>query len=175
MSIIIGLSLAEILSTLADSVIRKKERKFSWIHTLLSGGIFFALLQTWWEIWDLQLVDEWAFTHLLIMLCPPVVLFIISRLLNPGREYKGSMDDYYFSYASYIWYLITFGVIIGNSFRAIAFGSPLFIIDNLSAIPLIIISITLGISSNRTLHRVLVPIVIVIVLLDILLINFLIS
>jgi len=172
MSIIIGLSIAEILSTLADSIIHKVERKFSWLHTVLSIGVFFALLQNWWEIWDLRLIDEWTFPQMIVMLIPPVILFIISRLLNPGKEYKGSMDEYYFQHASYIWFFIAFGVILGNSFRAVAFGSPLLIIDNLSALPLILISIILGLSKNKVLHKILVPLPLVIVILDVLLINF---
>jgi hypothetical protein len=174
-SIIIGLSVAEILSGLTDSLTRKKGRKFSWIYTTISVGIFLILIQVWWESWELKLENQWAFPHLLLFLSIPVLLFIISRILNPGRDYSGSLDDYYFDNASKIWILLGIGLIIGNTFRTILYGSKLFIIDNLNADPMLIICIVLGISTKKVLHKILVPLTVLIILLDVLLINYFIT
>ena len=175
LSIIIGLSVAEILTALADTLSSRKNVKHSWLHGLLSLGIFLILIQIWWESWDLREIGQWAYSDMLLLLSIPVLLFIISRILNPGRDYSESLNDYYLKNASKIWIILSIGVIIGNSFRTILYGSKLLSIDNLSAIPILIICLILGISTNKTVHKVLIPVFVLIVLLDVLLINFFIS
>ena len=174
-SIIVGMSLAELLSGIADSITRRNNREFSWIHLLLSCGLLIAIIQTWWELWDFHDTTEWAFPNLLLMLSPSVILFLIARILNPGRDFNASVENYYYRNAPQIWILIAVGVFIGNIFRTIILDSKIFIVDNLSAVPLILISIILIISSNRLLHKILILATIILVLLDVLLINFLIS
>jgi len=99
----------------------------------------------------------------------------VARILNPGRDFEDSVEDYYFRNARLIWILIAIVVFIGNTFRTITQDSKLFIVDNLSAVPLILISILLIISSNRLLHKIMIVIMILLIFLDVLLINFLIS
>lgn len=175
LSIIIGLSIAEILTGFADSLSSKREQKFPWLHTLFSLGLFLVSLQVWWESWELRLLDQWAFTDLVLMVSIPVLLFVISRILNPGRDYAGNLDDYYLKNASKIYILLGIAVLIGNSFRSILYGAPLFIVDNLTAVPLLIIAIILGLSKNKTIHKILLAIIISLILLDVLLINLFIS
>ena len=174
-SIIIGLSVTEILIAFADSLSSRKKMKSSWLHAQLSFGIFLILIQIWWESWELQQIDQWAFTDMLLLLSIPVLLFIISRILNPGREYSESLNDYYLINASKIWILLGIAVIIGNSFRTILYGHQLLSIDNLSAIPILIICFLLGLSNNKTVHNILIPVFVTIIFLDVILINFFIS
>ena len=175
-SIIIGMSITELLAGMADTITRKNSRTFSWIHVLLSIGLLIASIQIWWEFWDFSTITEWSFLNLLLMLLPPVFLYLIARIINPGREFSGSLDDYYFLTAGRIWVLIGLAVIIGNSFRSmINDESRLFIVDNLSAIPILAICLVLAISKNRLIHQLFMILIILIILLDVLLINFLIS
>lgn len=175
-SIIIGMAVTELLAGLADTITRKNSRSFSWIHVLLSIGLLIACIQTWWELWDFSGITEWSFLNLLIMLLPSVFLYLIARIINPGREFSGSLDDYYFLTARRIWILIGLAVLIGNSFRSVInTESKLFIVDNLSAIPLLAICVTLAISKNRFIHKLLMILIIAIILLDVLLISYLIS
>ena len=175
-SIIIGMSVTEILAGLADTITRKNSREFSWIHLLLSFGLLIASIQIWWEMWDFSRITEWSFLNLLLMLLPPVFLYLIARILNPGREFSGSLDDYYFLVARRIWVLIGLAVLVGNTFRSlINEESRLFIVDNLSAIPILGICVILAMSKNRLIHRLFMILLILIILLDVLLINYLIS
>ena len=153
-SIIIGMSVTELLAGIADTITHKKSRTFSWIHVLLSIGLLIASIQSWWELWEFSGIAEWSFLNLLLILLPPVLLYLIARILNPGREFSGSLNDYYFHTARKIWVLASLAVIIGNSFRAlINEESRLFIVDNLSAIPILAICLTLAISKNRIIHK----------------------
>ena len=174
-SIIVGMSLTELLSGIADSMTRRNKREFSWLHLLLSFALLFAIIQTWWELWDFHTTTEWTFSNLLLMLSPSIVLYLVARILNPGREFKSSVENYYFKNARLIWILVAIAIIIGNTFRTITQDAKLFIVDNLSAVPLILICIILIISSNRKLHMIMIIITIIMIFLDVLLINFIIS
>ena len=174
-SIIVGMSLTELLSGIADSMTRRNKREFSWLHLLLSLTLLFGLIQTWWELWDFHNITEWTFSNLLLMLSPSIILYLVARILNPGREFNNSVEDYYFKNARLIWILVAIAVFIGNTFRTVTQDAKLFIVDNLSAVPLLLISIILIISSNRKLHMIMIIISIIMILLDVLLINFLIS
>jgi len=48
-SIIVGMSLAELLSGIADSITRRHSREFSWTHLLFSFALLIAIIQTWWR------------------------------------------------------------------------------------------------------------------------------
>ncbi|RLE02643.1 MAG: hypothetical protein DRJ13_05345 [Bacteroidetes bacterium] len=109
------------------------------------------------------------------MLSPSIILYLVARILNPGREFKSSVEDYYFKNARLIWILVAIAIFIGKTFHTITQDAKLFIVDNLSAVPLLLISIILIISSNRKLHMIMIIITIIMIFLDVLLINFLIS
>ena len=170
-ALIVGMSLTELLSGIADSMTRRNNREFSWTHLTLSFALLIAIISTWWELWDFNETVEWAFSNLLLILSPAIFLYLVARILNPGRDFKDSVENYYYMNAKLIWTLVVIAVFIGNTFRTIAQDSKLFIVDNLSAIPLILISILLIVSSNRLLHKIMIIIIILLILLDVLLIN----
>ena len=67
-----------------------------------------------------------------------------------------------------MWPLAGLTVIIGTSFRPVAFGYPMSTLDNASAIPIIAICVLLTATRIRWIHGVLVPLVLASVLLDVL-------
>ena len=109
---------------------------------------------------------------MLLMLGSPVLLFLIAHVMFPERESDISLDDYYFERARLIWALAGLTVIVGTLFRPLAFGMPLWIVDNLSAVPTILACTLLSFLNTRLLHRVVVPIILVFVLLDTLTVSY---
>jgi hypothetical protein len=106
------------------------------------------------------------------MLGSPIFLFLIAHVMFPERESNVSLDDYYFEQARLIWTLAGLTVIVGGLFRPLAFGMPLWIVDNLSSVPTIFTCALLSFVNKRMLHRVVIPIILVVVLLDTLAISY---
>jgi hypothetical protein len=171
LSLIVGLGLAEILSGVARHLKRDGLRAFSWTHSAISAIVFIGLLQTFWESWSLQSVPTWTFPAMLLMLGAPVTLFLIAHVIFP-EEIEKSLDEHYFERTRLLWVLGGLTVVVGALFRPLAFDEPLWTLDNVSAIPTLAVCILLGAISARLLHRVLVPLVLLMVLLDILAINY---
>lgn len=63
-SIIVGLGVAEILTGIAQQIRRRATSTGYWVHCCGVALIFSALLQAWWELWDLAGTHERAFYSL---------------------------------------------------------------------------------------------------------------
>jgi len=172
LSLIVGLGLAEILTGIAGVLKSEGLRGFSWTHGAATLTLFVGLLQTFWESWGLAFIETWSFPAMLLMLGSPIFLFLIAHIIFPERESKVGLDDHYFERARLIWGLVGLTVIVGTLFRPLAFGMPLWIPDNLSSVPTISACVLLSFFNMRMLHRVVVPIILVVVLLDTLAISY---
>ena len=172
LSLIVGFGLAEILSGVARVLKVEGVKGLSWTHSAISMTVFVALLQTFWESWGLRSVEEWSFPAMLLLLAAPTFLFLAAHILSPEPGDSSSLDDYYYDRSRLIWALAGLTVIVGTFFRPLAFGMPLWVPDNLTAIPTLIVCILLSVVNARWLHRVLVPLVLIIVILDTLAINY---
>lgn len=172
LSLIVGLGVAEILTGIARVLKSEGLRGFSWTHSAITLTLFIGLLQTFWESWGLASIETWSFPAMLLMLGSPIFLFLIAHVLFPKWESSVNLEDYYFERARLIWTLVGLTVIVGTLFRPLAFGWPLWIPDNFSSIPTIFACVLLGFVKIRMLHRVLVPIILIVVLLDTLAISY---
>jgi len=109
---------------------------------------------------------------MLLMLGSPIFLFLIAHVLFPERESNVGLEDHYFERARLIWALVGLTVIVGTLFRPLAFGMPLWVFDNLSSVPTLAACALLSFVNMRMLHRVVVPIILVVVLLDTLAVSY---
>lgn len=166
LSLIVGLGLAEILSGIAKFLKRSGDHKIPWTHGAATLAVFIGLLQTFWESWGLRSIEVWSFPAMLLMLGSPIFLYLLASVLFPEHEEPTNLDDYYIERARLVWSLAGLTVIVGTLFRPMAFGDPLWVIDNASGIPVLVVCALLIISRRRVVHRVLVPIVLLSVLLD---------
>lgn len=171
-SIIVGLGIAEILTGVARQIRCRDSAQAYWVHSLLIVSIFFALIQQWWELWELRVVPEWTFIALLLLLAGPVCLFLIAHLLFPKPMEGAQLRDYYYGVMRPVWWLAAAAVIASTSFRPIMFDSNLFTADNATSFILLLGFVVLATSRRPILHSVLVPLFSLLLLLDILQFNF---
>ena len=165
-SVVIGLGLTEILTGWANLLRARDDVRFYWVHTLFQFGVFFALLQQWWEFWEMEEVGEIAFLAVLVVLATPILLFLIAHLLFPTQAEGADLEEYYYSQAPLLWGLVITGTLAGTFLEPVISGYPVFHPANLSGIPMVAFCFFLAVSKNRRAHGVLVPIIILIVLLD---------
>ena len=175
LSIIIGLGLAEILRGIARYIRSRDSASGYWVHSVAIILVFVALLQQWWEIWGLQNYSGWSFLGLLMMLTGPIGLFLISYLLFPQQVKGADYREYYYGPMRPIWWIAVLTVTLATLFRPIVFGEELFIIDNASSLIGFVGFTILALSKNRTLHAVIVPVLLASILWDILAMSFEIS
>ena len=166
LSLIVGLGVTEILSGIARFLKTSGTHKIPWIHSVATLAVFIALLQTFWESWGLRTIETWSFPAMLLMLGSPISLYLMAYILFPEQHDRTSLDDYYLERAPLLWPLAGLTVIVGTLFRPLAFGDPLWVVDNASGIPILAICGVLTVTGNRVVHRILVPVVLAAVLWD---------
>ncbi len=168
-SVVIGLGLTEILTGGANLLRERDSVRFHWIHVLFQFGVFFALLQQWWESWDWVGLEEISFIAVLTLLASPVFLYLIAHLLFPNPAKNADLESYYYRQASLLWGLVVAGTIVGTFIRPWAWGHPVFHMANFSGIPTILICFSLMSTKNPRVHSALAPLIILILILDTLL------
>ena len=165
-SVVIGLALSEVL-TGAASLLRVRDTvRFYWIHVVFQFGIFFSLLQQWWESWDIVNIDEIDLWSAILLLFPSIVLFLIAHLLFPRRAEHVDLESYYFKQAPILWGLVIFGTVIGTFMLPAVEDESILIWSNISGLPMIAVCVVLATSDRRLTHSILVPIVMILVILD---------
>jgi hypothetical protein len=170
-SVVIGLGLTEILTGAANLLRAREKVRFYWIHVMFQCGVFFALLQQWWEFWDMEGLGEISFFAVLIILAPPIILFLIAHLLYPTKAEGADLEAYYYRQAPLLWGLVVVGTLEGTFLQPLVSGEPIFHVANISGIPMVILCVVLAVSENRRVHSVLGPLIILMVLLDTILAN----
>lgn len=165
-SVVVGLALTELLSGAAQLLRDRDTVRFHWLHILFQIGVFFALLQQWWESWDLVNVTSVTFGSVLSLLLPSVVLFLIAHLMFPKPAKNADLEAYYYRQAPILWGLVFLGTLHGTFIEAIMQGTAVFQASNLTGIPILIICAILILNDRKPVHSILAPIIMLLVIFD---------
>ncbi len=167
-SIIIGLGVTELLTGVARGIRRRASVRFYWVHLALVLALFIALLQQWWETWGLTDVSEWSFLALLLMIAAPVCLFLMAHLVFPDPMDGADLEQYYYGEMRPIWALGAVAVVASTLFRPLVFGQVLFSASNATSFIGLLGFAALFASKRRSVHAVLVPSLVALLIVDIL-------
>lgn len=166
-SVIVGLALTEILTGAANLLRERRTVRFYWLHNLFQLGVFFALLQQWWESWELVDLTVISFGDVLLRLFPSIVLFLIAHLLYPSSVKNANLEEHYFDQSALLWGLALLGTIQGNIVSPLLRGVEVFDDPaNWLGFPVILCLLALTFSGNRRVHSILGPVVLSLIILD---------
>jgi len=174
-SIIIGLGVTEVLSGAARLLRARDSVRFYFIHPLFQLGIFLALLQNWWESWDLRTLPEITYLQACVLLLGPITSFMIAFLLFPDPVKGADLREYYYRQAPILWGLVAAGTFIGTFVKPLVFHSPVFEPGNLSGLLTMPFAITIASTRRPAVHTVLATAILGILILDTALPQFIIS
>ena len=166
-SIIVGLGVAEILNGIARQIRCRQSITGYWLHTCGVALIFLALLQNWWELWELRDTPEWVFSSLILMLIAPASLYLIAHLIFPEPIQNSNFKEYYYGRMRPIWWLAVLTTVSSSLFRPLAFGSELVSMDNAVSAFMLVGFLCLAVSRNAVLHTTLVPTFLLLLLWDV--------
>ncbi|HEY0080275.1 MAG TPA: hypothetical protein VGB73_16815 [Pyrinomonadaceae bacterium] len=91
-SVVIGLGLSHLLTGIVELVKARRRVRFYWVHLLWVGLTFVGHIFLWWTMWNLRLLRDWNFFSFLLLLLPPVLLYIAASFLIPKLEPEASID-----------------------------------------------------------------------------------
>jgi hypothetical protein len=91
-SLILGLGITQILSSLADLFYHYRKVRFYWPHTIWVVFILFLHIQDWFITYQLKAKPTWHLPELIFILSYPVALFTASKMLLPTNDKEERID-----------------------------------------------------------------------------------
>lgn len=126
-SIILGLGITQLLSSMVEAFYHSKKVKFYLPHIIWVNIILFLHIQDWFILYELKNYPDWKLPTFLFISLYPIVLFSITKLLFPdiGGEEVVDLKIYFLDSFPKVFYLFGICIILSIAFNLYFLGSPL--------------------------------------------------
>ncbi len=109
MSIVLGLSVTQLLKGLAQLYRTRNRVRPYWLHTAWVVLLIFFSLVLWWLFWNYRSIEEWSFFRFVLYLSPMIVFYFLTSIVIPDpSDAVNNYKEYYF--ASRVGFFGTFAV-----------------------------------------------------------------
>jgi hypothetical protein len=102
-SIIIGVSMGQILVGIGHVIQGNKPVKLYWVHSCWVLFVFFFHVFLWFSAWQYASIEIWTFTGFLMFLTIPIVLFVVSVIALPEVDPERNYDMRVYYFKNYRW------------------------------------------------------------------------
>jgi hypothetical protein len=92
-SIILGLAITRLLSSIAQLIRAQKHVTFHWATALWSVCIMLYILQLWWVGWELRTVSEWTIVDFFVLVIGSIFIYFAAELALPSEDYDVTNDS----------------------------------------------------------------------------------
>lgn len=98
MSIVLGLSITQLLKGIAQLYRSRARVRPYWIHSSWVGLLLVFSLLLWWTFWNYRAISEWNFFRFVLYLSPIITLYYLTAIIIPDpSDPVTSMKEYYFA------------------------------------------------------------------------------
>lgn len=91
-SIVLGLGITQILTSVADLYHKSERVTLYWPHVLWILFVLVLHVQEWWVTYELKSFEQWRLPTFLFVMAYPVNLFLLAKMLFPSTL-KGKRID----------------------------------------------------------------------------------
>ena len=133
-SIILGLGITKILSSLAELLYDFKKVRFFWVHTIWVILILYIHVQEWFILYELKVYPAWKLPIFLFILLYPITLFLAASMLFPviGRNENVDLKTFFCSNYKPLYFLFLICIVLSLAFNLwlldLAFKQQIFLI-----------------------------------------------
>lgn len=103
-SIVLGLSITQLLGGFAAMVRARDRLTFYWPHLVQMLALFLINVQVWWALFGLRDMQHWTFAGFFVVLMQPVTLYMMSAFLTPDIPARERMDLRAFYFREKTWF-----------------------------------------------------------------------
>jgi hypothetical protein len=97
MSIVLGLSVTQLLKGLAQLYRMRNRVRPYWLHTAWVILLIFFSLLLWWLFWNYRSIEDWNFVRFVLYLAPMIVFYFLTAIVIPDpSDAVTNYKDYYF-------------------------------------------------------------------------------
>lgn len=92
-SIILGLAITRLLSTVAEMIRAHRHVTFHWATAVWGISVMFFILQLWWVGWELRSYAVWHFVDFFVLVIAAIFVYGAAELALPREDYDISDDS----------------------------------------------------------------------------------
>jgi hypothetical protein len=92
-SIILGLAITRLLSSVAGLIRAHDRVTFHWATSLWAGCVMIFILQLWWVGWELRGLSEWTIFDFFILVVGSISIYGAAELALPSEDYNVADDS----------------------------------------------------------------------------------
>ena len=92
-SIILGLAITRLLSSVANMIRAHRNVTFHWATALWGISVMLFILQLWWVGWELRSFAQWRFIDFFTLVIGAIFVFGAAELALPREDYDISDDS----------------------------------------------------------------------------------
>src|SRR6266576_2252514 len=126
MSIVLGLSVTQLLKGLAQLYRARTRVRPYWLHTAWVVLLVFFSLVLWWLFWNYRSIEEWSFLRFVLYLSPMIVFYFLTSIVIPDpSDPVTSYKEYYFSTRLVVFGTFAVQIVLAHGAGVVVRGLPL--------------------------------------------------
>lgn len=126
-SIVIGLGIAHLLTTVHELVQVRARVRVYWLPVLWLVLIFVSLIEWWWAIFALRTTVKWNFFYFLFLLMSPVTMYLAAAFVLPDDSERGNdiidLRRYYYDNSAWLFGVLAVSPALDGIRRAVTAGT----------------------------------------------------
>jgi hypothetical protein len=113
--IVAGLGISLLVRSIGQLIEARDRVRLYWVHSCWVALIFVSHVVSWFALWRYGQHQTWSILQALLLLCVPILLYLISHLAVPELEDGRSRDmrEYYFAHARWMQGLLLAVIVAG--------------------------------------------------------------
>jgi len=152
MSIVLGLSVTQLLKGLAQLYRTRSQVRPYWLHTAWIVLLILFSLLLWWLFWNYRSIEEWSFVRFILYLSPMIVFYFLTSIVIPDpSDHVTNYKEYYFSTRVGLFGTFAVQIVLAHAAGVIIRGLPL--LDRSDPFRLVMVALLL-IAMRSTSERV---------------------
>ncbi len=126
MSIVLGLSVTQLLNGLAQLYRTRSQARPYWLHTAWILFLIVFSLLLWWLFWSYRSIEDWSFVRFILYLSPMVVFYFLTCIIIPDpSDHVTNYQEYYFSSRSVFFGTFALQVVLAHAAGVVVRDLPL--------------------------------------------------
>jgi hypothetical protein len=124
-AIVAGLGVSLLVRSIGQMIEARDRVRLYWVHSCWIALTFVGHVVSWFTIWRFHDHSPWTVLQALLLLCVPILLYLISHLAVPELEDSRihDMREYYFRHARWTQSLLLGVVVLGAMSHIVIEGS----------------------------------------------------
>jgi hypothetical protein len=155
MSIVVGLSVTQLLRGVAQLYRNRGRVRMHWLHSAwIAVTVVFSLL-LWWTFWSYRGIADWNFLRFAIYLSPAVVFYFLVAIAIPDpSDPVDDMRQYYFANRTGFFGAFALYGAVAALTAVVVRGLPLLDPSNLFRLAMVVLLLIAMRSSSERVHAV---------------------